>query len=85
MYASSLSLLFSLFIKLGDFLHEDLGHRILLAAVTLEPNEGEETIGLAVLGFAICEAWEPPEPPPVRRAWIGIVATCQRLRDECSD
>jgi hypothetical protein len=56
LYASFLSFLFSLFIKLSDFLHEDLGPRILLAAVTLEPNEGEEAIGLAVLGFAIREA-----------------------------
>jgi hypothetical protein len=48
----------SLFIKLSDFLHEDLGHRILLTAVTLEPNEGAKTIGLAVLGFAIREAWD---------------------------
>jgi hypothetical protein len=28
-------------------------HRILLAAVTIEPNEREETISFAVLGFAI--------------------------------
>ena len=53
--------------------------------MTLEPNEGEETIGLAVLGFAIREAWEPPEPPPVRRARIGIVATGKRLCGESSD
>jgi hypothetical protein len=24
-------------------------------------------------------------PHPVRRAWMGIVATCQRLRDECNE
>jgi hypothetical protein len=42
----------------------------------------KETIRLAVLGFAVGEAGESPEPPPVRRAWIGIVASCQRLRDE---
>jgi hypothetical protein len=52
---------------------------VLLAAVTFEPNEREETIGLAVLGFAVCEAREPPEPPPVRSAWNGIVTTGKRL------
>jgi hypothetical protein len=85
LYASFLSFLFSLFIELRDFLREGLGHRILLAAITLEPNEREETIGLAVFGFAICEAWESPEPPPVRRARIGIVATGKRLCGESSD
>src|SRR5580658_5875550 len=68
-----------------DLLLECLGNGVLLTGVAAEPNEREETIRLAVLGFAVGEAGESPEPPPVRRAWIGIVATCQRLCDECSD
>ena len=59
---------------------EDLGHRIQLAAVTLEPNEREEIILLSVLGFAVGEAGEPPKPPPVRRVRVGIVASCKDLR-----
>ena len=78
--ASCFSLLLSLFIELRDFLREDLGHRILLTAVTLEPNEREVTILLSVLGFAIGEAGESPKPPPVRRARVGIVASCKGLR-----
>jgi hypothetical protein len=41
LYASFLSLPFSFVIELRDFLYEDLCHRILLAAITLEPNERE--------------------------------------------
>jgi hypothetical protein len=75
-------LLFSLFIELGDFLREGLGHRILLAAVTLEPNEREESVRLLVFGFAVGKAGKSAEPPPVRRARIGIVAAGQRLCGE---
>jgi hypothetical protein len=39
--AFCLALLFSLVIELRDLLREGLGHRMLLAAVTLEPNERE--------------------------------------------
>jgi hypothetical protein len=63
MKALCFSLLFSLFIELRDFLREGLGYGILLAAVTLEPNEWKETIGFTVFGFAVGEAREPPEPP----------------------
>ena len=80
-----LSLLFSLFIELRDFLHEDLGHRVLFAAVSFEPNEREEAIRLSVLGFAVGEAGEPPEPPPVRRAGVSIVALAKRLCGESSE
>ena len=82
MYASGFPLVLSLFIKLRDFVREGLGHRILLTAVTLEPNEREETILFSVLGFAVGEAGESPKPPPVRRARVGIVASCKGLRGE---
>jgi hypothetical protein len=55
------SFLLSLFIELRDFLREDLGRRILLAAATLEANQGEEAIRLAVLGFAVGDAGKPPD------------------------
>jgi hypothetical protein len=58
---------------------------VLLLGVAAEPNEREETVRPAELGFAVGEAGESLELPPVRRAWIGIVATCQSLRDESSD
>ena len=73
--ASCLELLFSLFIQLRDFLHEGFCHRVLLAAVTLETNEREQTIGFAVLGFAVGEAGKPTESSPVRRARAGIEAS----------
>src|SRR5580692_12515789 len=78
-------LLLSFLVELRDLPLECLGNGVLLPGVAAEPNEREETIRLAVLGFAVGEAGESREPPPVRRAWIGIVANCQRLRDECSD
>jgi hypothetical protein len=77
-------LLLSCLVELGDFPLECLGNGVLLPGVAAEPNEREETIRFAVLGFAGGEAGESPERPPVCRVWIGIVATCQRLRDECS-
>jgi hypothetical protein len=40
---------------------------------------------LAVLGLAVGETGESPEPPPVRRARIGIVASGKRLCDESSN
>ena len=78
-------LLLSCLVELGDLPLECLGNGVLLPGVAAEPNEREETIRLAVLGFAVGEAGESPEPPPVRRAWIGIVATGKRLRGESSD
>jgi hypothetical protein len=39
-------------------------------------------IVLAVLGSAVGEAGESPKPPPVRRARVGIVASCKGLRGE---
>jgi hypothetical protein len=53
--------------------------------VTFEPNEREESILFAVLGFAVSEAGESPKPPPVRRARIGIISTGKRLCGESSD
>jgi hypothetical protein len=85
LYAPRLPLLFSLLVKLGDLLDEYLGRAILFAAVTLELNERKQAIELAVLGFAVGEARQPPEPSPVRSAWIGIVAIGKRLCCESSD
>ena len=58
---------------------------MLLPAVTSELNERERAIGLAVLGFAIGEARQPPEPSPVCSAGVGIVATGKRLCSESCD
>ena len=76
---SCLTLLLPCLVELRDLLHKALGHRVLLAGVALEPNEGEEPVRLLVLGLAVGEAWEPAEPPPVRRARVGVVASRQRL------
>jgi two-component system, chemotaxis family, CheB/CheR fusion protein len=59
LYASRLPLQLSLLVKLGHLLDEHFGHPILLAAVTLELNEREQAIELAVLGFAVGEARQP--------------------------
>jgi hypothetical protein len=50
-----------------DFLHEDLGHRMLLAAVTFEPNEWEETIGA-------CGTWVPF--PQYERKFVDTQLRC---------
>ena len=60
-------------------------HPILFATVTPELNEGEQAIELAVLGFAVGEARQAPEPSPVRSAWIGIIAIGKRLCGDSSD
>ena len=80
--APCFALLLSCFVKLPDLLHEAFGHRVLLAGVAPKTNEREEAIRPLVLGLAVRETGQSADPPLVRRARVGIVASRQGLRGE---
>ena len=80
-----LSLLFLGFVQLGDLLVKGKSHRVLHPGMADEPNEREETIRFAVLGFAIGEAGQSTESTPAGSAQIGLVASRQELRSETSN
>ena len=50
--------------------------------MALQANEGKQAVRSLVLGFAVRKAGEPAEPPPVRRARVGVVASGEGLRCE---
>jgi hypothetical protein len=68
--------------EVGDFLHECLGHRILLAAVTPETHEREETVRLAVFGFAVGKA--PGSLPNQANRFLTTVRYVEQIRKRLS-
>ncbi len=82
--ALSLAPLFSLLIKLRDFLNEVFNPGELLAAIALEADIRKQAIWPLIFGLAVGEAREPAESSPVRCTGISVVARCQRLGYECS-
>ena len=64
---------------------ENLRHWVLLSTVAVQAHEREEAVRLSVFRFAVGEAGKPPEPPPVRRAWVSVVALGQCLRGKASE